>query len=204
MCFSATASFSASAILLVCSFFTLKKATKSQRMFAAIPLLFAIQQFLEGRVWLSMTNGYNPLSYAYGFLLFVFLIWPIWIPLSIMKMAVKPQEKKMLRIPVFAGIIIGLITLAYLGIKTPSVLVACGHLRYTAPINPALWIPGTLLYLIATITPFFMVSLPLMKQMGIVLAASYFISFWFYFQNILSVWCFFAAILSVFILLIVG
>lgn len=204
MCFSATASFSASALLLLCSIVTLKKATKAQRMFAAIPLIFAIQQFLEGRVWQSITAGFDPLSYAYGFLAFVFLVWPIWIPLSIIQMAPSAQEKKRLRFPLIAGIVIALITLAYLGIKTPSVLIACGHLRYTAAINPMLWIPGSILYLIATITPFFMVSIPRMAVMGTILALSYGVSFWFYFQNILSVWCFFAAILSAFILLIIG
>jgi hypothetical protein len=46
MCFSATASFSAGAFLLGLGSLTLKSArSPRERMFAAIPLLFAIQQF---------------------------------------------------------------------------------------------------------------------------------------------------------------
>ena len=49
MCFSATASFSAGAFLLGLGTLTLKSARRPRELpFAAIPLLFAIQQLSEG------------------------------------------------------------------------------------------------------------------------------------------------------------
>jgi len=49
MCFSATASFSAGAILLGLGTLTLKSARRPRELvLAAIPLLFAIQQLIEG------------------------------------------------------------------------------------------------------------------------------------------------------------
>jgi hypothetical protein len=54
MCFSATASFSAGTVLLGLGALTLKLVRHPRElMFAAIPLLFAIQQWTEGVIWLT-------------------------------------------------------------------------------------------------------------------------------------------------------
>jgi hypothetical protein len=57
MCFSATASFTAGAVLLGVGALTLRSALTSRQRhvlpFAAIPLLFAIQQLIEGVIWLT-------------------------------------------------------------------------------------------------------------------------------------------------------
>ena len=57
MCFSATASFSAGAVLTGLGAVSLSKASSPREYpFASIPLLFGIQQITEGFVWLSMTH----------------------------------------------------------------------------------------------------------------------------------------------------
>lgn len=60
MCFSATASFSAGALLLGIGALTLKSAlaTRQRRAlpFAAIPTLFAMQQLIEGVIWLTFAQ----------------------------------------------------------------------------------------------------------------------------------------------------
>ena len=54
MCFSATASFSAGAVLLGLGTLTVKSAHRRRELpLAAIPLLFAIQQLTEGVIWLT-------------------------------------------------------------------------------------------------------------------------------------------------------
>jgi len=54
MCFSATASFIAGVSLLVLGVATVKKAKrKAEIPFAMIPLLFGVQQIIEGMLWLS-------------------------------------------------------------------------------------------------------------------------------------------------------
>ncbi len=58
MCFSATASFTASGILAAVGLLSIAKArTLPMRIFASTPLLFAIQQASEGVLWTT-----NPTS----------------------------------------------------------------------------------------------------------------------------------------------
>ena len=57
MCFSATASFSAGAVLLGIGALTVKSSHRRREMpLAAIPLLFAIQQLTEGVIWLTFRH----------------------------------------------------------------------------------------------------------------------------------------------------
>ena len=85
MCFSATASFSAGALLLGVGAVTLKSARRPcEWPFAAIPLLFAIQQLIEGVIWLTFSAD-TPLlntvmTHVYSF--FSHVLWPIYLPLA--------------------------------------------------------------------------------------------------------------------------
>lgn len=73
MCFSTTASFVAGTFLTVIGVASVKKVKgPGQLMFAVIPLVFAVQQFSEGFVWMSLLNSnidhLNPLAtnFFYG------------------------------------------------------------------------------------------------------------------------------------------
>ena len=58
MCFSAGASFAGGAVLSVVGIATQGKVRKpKQRLFAVIPLLFALQQFAEGILWITLKSG---------------------------------------------------------------------------------------------------------------------------------------------------
>jgi hypothetical protein len=84
MCFSASASFGAGVVLSAIGVVSIKKNQhKSQFLFASIPLLFAVQQFAEGILWLVLPNP----EYAsmqkhttYVFLFFAQFFWPLWVP----------------------------------------------------------------------------------------------------------------------------
>jgi hypothetical protein len=57
MCFSATANFAGSAVLGTIGVATLAEVKHRRAfLFAAMPLLFAIHQFIEGFVWLGLDN----------------------------------------------------------------------------------------------------------------------------------------------------
>ena len=81
MCFSTAASFGASAILSVAGVAAVTQAqTKAQRLFAAIPFIFSIQQFFEGLLWLSIKNPdfvTDRSVPAYFFLFFALVLWPV-------------------------------------------------------------------------------------------------------------------------------
>jgi len=87
MCFSATASFTAAAVLVPAGVLSIDRAAKVDRGYVAIctlPLLFGIQQLVEGIVWIAGEQSAPDLvakaSLAYMF--FSWLAWPVWVPLS--------------------------------------------------------------------------------------------------------------------------
>ena len=89
MCFSATASFSAGAVLLGLGTVTLRSARRPRElMFAAIPLLFAVQQMTEGVIWLTFRDDApqinRVMTQLYAF--FSHVLWPAWIPLAVLLM----------------------------------------------------------------------------------------------------------------------
>ncbi|RRJ46375.1 hypothetical protein EIM03_29860 [Pseudomonas aeruginosa] len=57
MCFSAPASFTAAAVLLGLGTVTMRRARSRRELpYAAIPLLFGVQQLLEGMLWLTFPD----------------------------------------------------------------------------------------------------------------------------------------------------
>jgi hypothetical protein len=203
MCFSASASFTASALLFLGGIATLRKSSNRYRMLAAIPLLFAMQQFFEGLVWLGIANNSSIKLPTYGFLFFVFMVWPWWIPFSIRNLASKHKDQKLLLIPFIAGIFMTIASFLIGMTYAITATIAHHHIKYISTIPSSLWIPGTICYLIATIMPFFVIKNPRLWLMGYMLAISYMITFLFYYHSLLSVWCFFTAILSIFIFFII-
>ena len=83
MCFSATASFVAGTALSATGAVTLAETKKKSDIpFASIPLLFGIQQFVEGAVWLSFQNSaqiFNHIA-TYAYLGLAYVLWPIFVP----------------------------------------------------------------------------------------------------------------------------
>ena len=200
MCFSASASFAASAFLGLGGLALLSRTRdKSQSMFAAIPLLFGMQQATEGLVWLSFS--YPSLAYlqntaSYLFLGFAFVFWPVWVPASLLLMETDRLRKRLLAFLLLASsnlALYGIIVFVCYGASTSIVEY---HVRYCLYIPTFLWQPGIIMYLAATIVPFFVSSIRRMWVLGCILAASYLISFYFYYHILISVWCFFAAVLS--------
>jgi hypothetical protein len=101
MCFCAGASFAASAGLAVIGIAAQRLVTTPhQRMFATIPLLFAMQQAAEGIVWLTVNNPeYKMLTLigVYTFLTYAFIVWPFWIPFSVSLMERTRKRKSLLQ-----------------------------------------------------------------------------------------------------------
>ena len=81
MCFSAGASFGTSVGLAGIGVAAIRKAGDgSQRLFAAIPLIFAIQQLTEGFVWLALMHRNYSTCQApsvYFYIFFAYAAWPL-------------------------------------------------------------------------------------------------------------------------------
>ena len=87
MCFSAQASFITGVGLLGLGALTIKRVrTRRELPYALIPLLFGIQQLLEGMLWLTFTKSAPALNtwLTYLYLLFANVLWPIYVPLAVL------------------------------------------------------------------------------------------------------------------------
>ena len=139
MCFSATASFSAGALLLGIGTLTLRsaRATRQPRalLFAAIPMLFAIQQLIEGVIWLTFTDELPRLNavmtHAYSF--FSHVLWPVVVPLAVVLMEPNRWRRLALIAFVVAGAAVGAYLL-YVLMAYPTVSRPTGqHIEYISP-----------------------------------------------------------------------
>jgi hypothetical protein len=87
MCFSATASFVAAGVVGSVGIATLFHVRQPRAIpFAALPLLFALHQFIEGFVWLGLEGSIGPVAADRFVLLFILYakgILPFLIPLSV-------------------------------------------------------------------------------------------------------------------------
>ncbi len=200
MCFSAQASFAGGVIISSIGIATLSKGLNpSHRLFAGIPLLFGIQQFAEGFLWVTLpssVNGNIQQLAAYIFLLIALVIWPVILPLSVLKMEEDGKRRKILKI--FYGLGILLATyygscMAVIGVRPE---ISCYHIVYKGDFPPVFIIPAFLLYVVVTVTPLFISSLKGCSLMGLLTLFSCAVSSVFFRLYLTSVWCFFAAVLS--------
>lgn len=87
MCFSATANFVGSGVLGAVGVVTLTKVKhRRELLFASLPTLFAIHQFMEGFVWLGLDGTLSPaVAHDMGaaFMLYAQGLLPYLLPLSV-------------------------------------------------------------------------------------------------------------------------
>lgn len=121
MCFSVTASFVAGSALSAVGIATLAKAKKKTEIpFAIIPLLFGIQQFIEGIVWYSFRPDVLWLNTNAIFIysLFAYVFWPVYVPFAVRSLETVAWRKKLLFLFQFFGVAVGAYFL-YFQIKLP-------------------------------------------------------------------------------------
>ena len=201
MCFSATASLIVGGGLVVTGVLTLRLAEKrSELPFAAIPLLFGIQQITEGIIWLSLQHDAAQLKMVATYLYSVFshVLWPVYVPLAVALMEPNAWRRKALWIFSIIGVVAAFHLLVL--IATQSLTVVAGeHIIYVSARHYE-W-PMMQIYVTATcLAPLFS-SYPLVRAFGAAALLLFFVSYLFYTAAFFSVWCFFAAILSAIIYL---
>ena len=200
MCFSAEASFAGGVIISSIGVAVVTKVHKpSQLLFACIPVFFGIQQFTEGVLWLTIPNPefitIQKIA-TYIFLVMADVLWPVWIPLSVLFMEENARKKKLIWYLLIAGMVVSAyyaFCLVFLHV-TPEIMGY--HIKYTSDFSKVIAIPVFILYLIATITPLFVSSIKRTHVLGIFMFLSCLVTAIFFTQYLTSVWCFFAALIS--------
>jgi hypothetical protein len=206
MCFSAEASFGASAVILTISAVCLKKSVNfPQRMLSCIPVIFGVQQFAEGIVWLSLKHpGLAALEKvaSYTFLIFAQVVWPIFLPLCIYLMEPDAKRKKILRLFLGLGCIVASVLAITLALYDVQSTISCSHIRYNVAYPFHLRHLG-IFYFLATVPPSIISGVKRLRLSGIAIFVGYVVTRIFYQDYLISVWCFFAAITSVIILSVI-
>lgn len=209
MCFSAEASFTAAAVISTIGYMAIKSAKKSRFIFLAlIPFMFGVQQFSEGLIWLSVNGSmqqpdiFNVAKYSY--LAFAFIIWPIWLPLSIFIIEEVPWRKGAIGILLAAGISLSLYFVSYLPNNSIIVEVIHKSLHYKL-VDPFTINEWFLIGIYALIigTPCFFSSTKYLIHFGVLSLFAWLVAEFYYNNNFTSVWCFFCAVVSLFMYIIV-
>jgi len=198
MCFSATASFVAAIPLSGIGTATLRKTkTKSEIPLAAFPLLFGIQQFIEGIIWLTFMNP-MPLVHiiaTYAYVGFAYVLWPILTPVAIRLIEPVLWKRKALSILTSIGASAGLYLL-YCIVRYPvssQIVNDSIHYHFVNPFSQ-LSVFG---YLCAVCLSFLFSSHRAIIILGFTAVVSLVLTYFVYTTYVVSVWCFFAALLSI-------
>lgn len=176
---------------------TLRAARSSRELaFAAIPLLFAIQQLSEGVIWLTFRYEAPLLNavmtHVYSF--FSHVLWPAYVPVAVFLIEPFGWRQRALVGFVAAGMAVGLYLL-YFMVVFPIVSRPTGlHIEYVSPHFFATTV--MMLYLLSTTVSPIISTHRMVRVFGVLALLSFCAAYYFYATWFVSVWCFFAAILS--------
>ncbi len=204
MCFSAGASFAASAIIGTIGIVTLKKAkTKDEIPFASIPLLFAAQQAAEGMVWIGLSNESWKHFPVYIFLIFAQLVWPVWIPFSVLRLENDRARRTIIKTIFGVGGCSSLYLLYCLLVYDVKAEIHSEHILYTLSFPSAFTWIASVFYFVPTVVTLFISSIKRVQLLGLAVLAAFIFSKMYFTEHLISVWCFFAGILSIIIFWII-
>jgi hypothetical protein len=208
MCFSASASFVSSSLLVVAGAATLKKVhSRSELLLALYPLLFAIIQFSEGIVWLtfrfhSAQSILNAIA-SYVFVIFSHVLWPTVVPASIYLIEKDRKRKKWLLVLLISGVLLSLGTLMLMiryGVYSQIVRSKYAfHLDYVFVVSFGYIF--RYVYLLVVSLPFFIATDKRLWFFGALWSSSFVAAFLIFRVAYISIWCLFAGILSLLIYL---
>jgi hypothetical protein len=202
MCFSATANFVGSGVLGTVGVVTLTRVKhRRELLFASLPLLFAIHQFIEGFVWLGLDGILSPaVTHDMGaaFMLYAQGLLPWLLPLSVFLFEPTAQARgRMLPFLVLGGATTLYILWALTAFPT-QIYVKENSIVYInqATNNTAVGV----LYVIATCGSLFFSKIKPMIIFGVANLAILLVVFEVKRYAFTSLWCAYAAVASVIIL----
>jgi len=214
MCFSATASFSAAAVLLPAGVYCLKTSNQVDKRYwvlAMMPFMFGLQQLLEGALWLSLEQGdvQATRDLALGFLLFSHLFWLVWVSYSSYQVESMPQRKQLfLGVAVF-GVLFGVLMFVPLLYHHDwlTVMIVQHSIHYGMDFITDAYVSQRLLAVIygcVILLPLVLSSDRYHNILGALILVAGMVTWAFYDWAFVSVWCYFAALISLYIFIVVA
>ncbi len=202
MCFSATANFVGSGVLGAVGVVTLTKVKhRRELLFASLPVLFAVHQFIEGFVWLGLDGILSPaVAHDMGaaFMLYAQGLLPFLLPLSVLLFEPNATSRRRMLPFLILG---GATTLYILWALTAFQLQLFVKENSIVYINQATNNTAVaLLYVIATCGSLFFSKIKMMVIFGVANLAILLIVMEVKRYAFTSLWCAYAAVASVIIL----
>ncbi|MCE6950795.1 hypothetical protein LAZ29_07615 [Cereibacter sphaeroides] len=205
MCFSATASFGAGAVLVPLGILAMAQARKTDRRFlllAAFPALFGYQQIFEGFLWQSLdgSGGFSRTA-ALAFLLFAYLLWPVLTPLAAFRVEDRPALRRIFLGLAVLGGLYGLSLYAPLLVRADwlGIGLARGSIVYESRLVYDGLVSTTVLRLVYAA----LICMPLLactahgvRFFGVLVTLSVVLGFLFATYAFTSIWCYLAAAVS--------
>ena len=198
MCFSAPASFIAAGIAGGAGIAALTRVqSRNEVPLAAMPIVFAIQQTIEGFLWLSLPIAPDAAissALTEAFLLLALVFWPVFAPLSILAIEPDPRRRAWIAVCLAGGLAVAIYFVWSLGAEPRTASIDEWHIVYSA--DPALPALIRVLYPVATCLSLLLSSHSSIRLLGGVIFIGSVIAYWIYWNAFTSVWCFFAAAAS--------
>ena len=167
------------------------------KTYAAVPILFALHQGIEGVQWL-VQRGEGSASVgrlaAYAYLSIAFL-WPFYMPLALALVELNPKRLRILKAMTVAGACFVAFLWFFLLWNGATASVSHHHILYAYDLP----IPNGVMrgaYLLLTAAPPFISSARRSSLFGVAVLVTYLAAWQAYHLHLTSVWCFFAALLS--------
>lgn len=198
MCFSATASFVAAGLTAAVGIYTVSRTSGPGEMpLAAMPLLFAAQQFVEGGLWLTLPvspEGAVSSLLSHAFLAFALIVWPLLAPFAALSVETDVFRRRMIGLCLAVGAAVAAYFLWTMLVYPHQALIAAGHIRYEVGETPVS-VGGA--YMVATTLGLLVSSRRAIALLGVIVLTGSIVSYGLYLETFVSVWCFFAAVASV-------
>jgi hypothetical protein len=201
MCFSATASFTASAVIGTIGIATLRQVREPRTLlFAAVPMIFAAHQFTEGMVWLGLTGRIGKIALdhvSFLFMLYAHGCLPLLMPVAVALMERPGWRRKAILALIGVGAVVFAWNVSGIVFLPSRCFIEQNSIAYRNPMTGALWV--SLLYVLATCGALLLSSHRVVRTYGLLNVVALSIAEIVKQHAFASVWCFYAAIMSVMI-----
>jgi hypothetical protein len=202
VCFSAVANFTGSGVLGTIGVVTLTKVKhRRELLFAALPTLFAVHQFIEGFVWLGLDGVLSPaVTHDMGaaFMLYAQGLLPFLLPLSVLLFEPNASSRRRMLPFLIVGSLTALFILWALTAYPLQVFVKGNSIVYINPATNNTVV--AILYVIATCGSLLFSKIKDMVIFGIANLTILLTVMAFKRYAFTSLWCAYAAIASLIIL----
>lgn len=202
MCFSAAANFTGSGVLGTIGVLTLTKVRhRRELLFASLPTLFAIHQFIEGFVWLGLDGVLSPAgthAMASAFMLYAQGLLPFLLPLSVLLFEPDARSRRRMLLFLAVGCATSLYILWALIAYPTQTFIKAHSIAYINPATNNTVV--AVLYVIATCGSLLFSKVKDMVIFGIANLAILLVVMEIKRYAFTSLWCAYAAVASVIIL----